>query len=117
MSDSQGPRTISYTVKTWRDGPSRPDETLPAGRIVRVEAEVILPVAATREEILEWAAFEMGGWGSLGDENPLSRHSVDLRNEPTLTDTGYTTDRLIVREASFQEVKRAYDAAKLREQP
>lgn len=99
--------TVSYTVTTRYEGQSRRGEPLPAGRIVLIEAEVILPVDATRAEVLEWIAFELG-WGSLALTNPLSDRDLDLAREPTLTDSGYTTDRLQRREEATQEARAHY---------
>jgi hypothetical protein len=62
--------------------------TLPAGRLVKVEFEVRLPTAATKEEVDQWAAYALGS-GSMPATNPLCDHDLEFWElPPTLTDTG-----------------------------
>lgn len=93
--------TRSYTVTKRYEGPSARDAVLPSGRLVRIEVDVILPAAATRAQVLEWVKFTLG-WGSLANDNPLSEHDIDVDDEPVLSDTGVTSDRLIQRNVALR---------------
>ena len=42
------------------------DEVLPAGRLVKIEFEVRLPVAATLDEIEDWINLQLGCGGMAG---------------------------------------------------
>lgn len=53
---------------------------MPAGTVVRVEFETILPVPATWDEVEEWVRLELGA-GSMDTANPLSSHGLnDVRD-------------------------------------
>lgn len=61
--------------------------TLPEGRLIKVEFELRLPIAATKEQVAEWVTFCIGG-GSIQGDNPLSDHDLDYWvARPILTDT------------------------------
>lgn len=62
--------------------------TLPEGRIIRIEFEARLPAAATKEQIDQWVAFELGS-GSMPRDNPLGQHDLEYwQSKPALTDSG-----------------------------
>lgn len=48
----------------------RGSELLPAGRLVRVEVEICLPVAATKRQIEDWMKLHFG-CGGMSRDNPL----------------------------------------------
>lgn len=62
--------------------------TLPKSRVIDVYLQVVLPAAATREEIEEWLEAELCSRGGVDAENPLIDEGVEVVGEPTLTDTG-----------------------------
>ena len=49
------------------------EHVMPEGALIEVTMTVRLPCAATPEHITEWLEMCVGGFGSLEDENPLSR--------------------------------------------
>lgn len=63
-------------------------ELLPRSRVIRVQLEIVLPVAATREQVLEWVKHEFERSGGIGDDNPLHADEPDVIREPILSDTG-----------------------------
>jgi hypothetical protein len=70
---------------------------LPQGRVIAVQFEVELPVAATREQALEWLAFQLGWLAAMQGDNPLVFREVDALGEPVLHDTGRGPDVLRAR--------------------
>lgn len=72
-------------------------EQLPRGRVIAVEFEVALPVAATREQVLEWLAFELGWLGGMQGDSPLAFRKLDPIGEPVLADTGREEDGMRAR--------------------
>lgn len=62
------------------------DMTLPRSRIVRIEIEVAIPEAATREQVEEWVRFETGR-GGCEEANPLLDWDMEAISAPILTDT------------------------------
>lgn len=79
--------------------PSQPGggSLLPRGRIVRVTFDMIVPNAATRDDIEEWVRYETGG-GSISLDNPLSDHNLEPHGFPVLQDLGVNTDILDLRD-------------------
>jgi hypothetical protein len=61
---------------------------LPKSRLVRVEFELALPVAATYDEVEEWVNLALCIGGSSTD-NPLDPFGVEAASAPVLTDTGF----------------------------
>ena len=88
---------------------------LPAGRLIKLECEIVLPAAATREQIEEWvlASFGVGGVGSgsplYNDEPELFAGKVDL------TDTGYQARREEFDHKTLENGDRTYRVRYLRE--
>lgn len=62
------------------------DNLLPAGRLVKVEFEVRLPVAATQEQVEDWIGLELG-CRAMSNGNPLAQESVEVYDDLMLTDT------------------------------
>lgn len=100
---------LRYDAKTWQERPAGPGEVMPLGRIVRVEFSLILPAAATREEVEEWIEYGLGR-GGVETGNPLLDHDLEAMSAPTLTDTGATTDKLQAIENARAEARRAHYA-------
>lgn len=64
-------------------------DKLPAGRLVRVELEICLPVAATPEQVEDWVTCSALHMGGIEMSNPLHHHEVESFNGSVmLTDTG-----------------------------
>lgn len=55
-------------------------EHLPPLRMVRVEFEAYVPVAATPDQVDAWVSFELHENGSLSGANPLGRHELSAFN-------------------------------------
>lgn len=72
------------------------DDVLPAGRLVKVEVEICLPVAASKSQIEDWLKLHFGSGGMAGD-NPLNEHDPEaFTGQVMLTDL-----RLVGRRVEF----------------
>lgn len=80
---------IQYETK--HEGKTAQGDLIPEGRILAVACVVVVPTAATHDEVLEWVSHSLG-WGSISTANPLCGHSLDVESEPVLEDSGFTTD-------------------------
>lgn len=94
--------TVTLKVSERFDGQTPDGDLLPRGRIVRIDGEIILPAAATHNQVMEWVKFNMG-WGSIKTSNPLHEYEVELNGEPILRDSGSTTDLLDQRDAALMK--------------
>jgi len=61
-------------------------EIFPRSSIIGVTFETALPCDATKEDIMEWIAHNLGH-GGISLDNPLVKHGMEALNEPILTDT------------------------------
>ena len=57
------------------------------GRLIKVEVDIRLPVAATLDDIETWIDYALLQRGGIGPENPLMNHGAEPFGEPMLTDT------------------------------
>ena len=62
------------------------NEIFPRSSIIQGFFETALPCDATKEQIMEWVAHNLGV-GGISLDNPLSKHEMEALNEPILTDT------------------------------
>lgn len=60
---------------------------LKRSRVIRVQFDVVLPCDATREQVLEWIAFELHYAGGCDGDNPLIDYDLEAMAEPVLNDT------------------------------
>lgn len=63
-------------------------DTLPASRVIKLEVHLVLPVAATRDQVDEWVGYEILQDGSISNDNPLLSCAPQAFGEHLLTDTG-----------------------------
>ena len=74
----------------------------PKGRVITVEAEIILPESATDQQIDAWVSFAVFQEGSIDNENPLSAHGANAEGI-LWRDTGD------YRETTYTDVRKAPD--------
>jgi hypothetical protein len=63
-------------------------DQLPAGRLIKVEVEIRLPVAATREQIEDWINLHFGVGGMDADNPLIDEEPEPFTHEVQLEDTG-----------------------------
>jgi hypothetical protein len=63
------------------------DAQLPAGRVLSGEFKFMLPVAATRRQVVDWIALALAH-GTMSSDNPLGPHGPEALAEPDISDTG-----------------------------
>lgn len=67
---------------------------IPAGSIIKIELELRLPVAATREQLDQWLPYGLLQAGGCALDNPLlNEEPEEWRNSFEWTDTGYIGTR------------------------
>lgn len=62
------------------------NEVFPRSSIIGVNFETALPCDATKQQILEWIAHNLG-LDAISTSNPLHNHEFEAIVEPVLTDT------------------------------
>lgn len=59
---------------------------LPKSRVVTVTFLFAMPVTATKDQVMEWVAFELGHGGAMEADNPLDDFELEALGEPILED-------------------------------
>ncbi len=64
--------------------------TIPEGALVEVTLTIRMPCSAAPDQLDEWLAFEVGGGGTLRNDNPLREHERESwgGKRPQWRDTG-----------------------------
>ncbi len=63
------------------------DNLIPKSRLIEVTFSFVVPVTATREQVEEWVAFELGYSGAMESDNPLESFGLEALTDPVLSDT------------------------------
>ena len=86
-------------------------------RVLKVEFTCKLPCDATRDQVLEWIAFELHSAGGCEGDNPLLNYDLEAISEPTIEDSGmHLHERVeLVRQEGEKAHLRTYKA--LRAEP
>lgn len=79
--------TIRKTPVTG-DGTNESD-VLPTGKIVSSTVGIVVPVPATRAQIMEWFCHGLG-MKEIGADNPLAGHTLIVAGDPDLVETEYS---------------------------
>lgn len=64
------------------------NDIVPKGAYVSIQTDLVLPVAATRVEVDEWMAFELGHSSSMSVDNPLYGYDFEAAGPPMLSGRG-----------------------------
>lgn len=75
-------------------------EIVPKGRIIRVDATIVMPAAATSIEAMEWIREGLGCGCGIATSNPLVDHDLEAEEEPVLEDTGMVLEETVTRVAN-----------------
>ena len=69
-------------------------EQLPEGTLLKIEAEIRLPVDATKDQIVEWLHYSLFQSGGCSLDNPLlNEEAEDWHNSFEWKDTGMVGHR------------------------
>jgi len=76
-------------------------QTVPQGALVKAEMVIRIPTEATHEQIDEWVQFEVGQYGGMALDNPLSGEAPEpWQGDVILTELNHigTEERTLIEE-------------------
>ena len=99
-------KTQSYITRPTRI--RGPFETFERGDVVEVTARVIVPDAASPDQVAEWVASTAFGYGSMTEHNPLYGAACTLLDAPAVQSAGLRTNKLDVIRRLMQRAARQW---------